>query len=230
MDNCNDIEKLISKNKTRAYLSLVGLLAVFVFSIMLFFYSGALSNSEEPDKFNEYFNTLKKELDYLDDQRSEYRDILSQIEKQLQSNVESGINQEAGKIKDDYDRFLLRLKELEPRYERLSTEVKELEKIQIDRLKAETSVSTDKIVSVAITRIGAVGLSVFMIQILLSFYRYFQRIVNHYESKLVTIKAISDESEFKSEILKSLSTEHITFGKEPQLPYEKLIELFKVAK
>lgn len=100
-----------------------------------------------------------------------------------------------------------------------------------ERIEKEATKPTtiDDIISTAITRVGAVMLSVFMMQILLSFYRYFARLSNFYESKVVVSSVFKDDTSIE-EIQKTLSTEHITFGKDPAMPIEKIIDLIKLSK
>ena len=101
---------------------------------------------------------------------------------------------------------------------------------QLDQVIAAITASANQedrispILQTSITRIGAVLLAIFMIQIFLSFYRYFTKLSVYYESRVLALTGIPDDLE------KLLSfTERpypdITFGKEPDTPTEKLIEL-----
>ncbi len=90
------------------------------------------------------------------------------------------------------------------------------------------SQAIESVIATSITRVGAVLLAVFMMQILLSFYRYYMRLTNFYGSKIVVGRALEqDDKQGLKSLIDSLSIDGIDFGKEPQAPIEKIIELLK---
>jgi hypothetical protein len=96
----------------------------------------------------------------------------------------------------------------------------------LEELKLKSgSQDIEGVIATSITRIGAVMLAVFLMQIFLSFHRYYMRLTNFYDSKIVRAKSIEDDDrEGLKALINSLSIDGIDFGKEPSPPIDKIIE------
>lgn len=77
------------------------------------------------------------------------------------------------------------------------------------------------------TRIGAIFLSVYVIQILITVYKYYARLNAFYSGRAIALQGVGDDK--AEELLVTLSPENIDFSKAPNLPYEKVLELAKEA-
>ena len=65
-------------------------------------------------------------------------------------------------------------------------------------------------------------------QILLGFFRYYTRLSNHYAAKILALKTTNHSSpEGVAEVVSAMQPESITFGAEPQMPFDKICELLK---
>ena len=87
-----------------------------------------------------------------------------------------------------------------------------------------------EILSIGITRIGAVLLFVYMIQILVGFFRYFTRLETYYSARLASYNAFDTTAETQNPFLELLHPEEITFGKDPDFPASRLVEILKLTK
>ncbi len=84
-------------------------------------------------------------------------------------------------------------------------------------------------IQIAVTRIGAVGLAIFGVQILISFFRYFMKTAALYESRAVALLAFDDDEDKEAiqKFLTAIRPESVTFGKEPDAPIEQVVEMAK---
>eukprot|EP00435_Cladocopium_sp_Y103_P076322 s1_g91.t1 len=78
----------------------------------------------------------------------------------------------------------------------------------------------------ALIRIGAVGLTIFIIQILLSFTRYHLRMADHFRGAITALQ-ISDGDVDKALKVAELTSNSVDFGKVPQSVLEKAIDALK---
>ena len=223
----SELIELRDLNSKRASYSLFGLLAVFLLSLVFFLFSGVFTsnNSSEIDTYS-LEKSVKEDLERLS---------VSTGETLASLQWYSGLSTEPLKIPNG----LLPEAQLRERYDNLSIQksalLKELEALQANRLSALRAKgeiqSVEEIIATSITRVGAVLLSVFMMQILLGFFRYFIRLTNYYGAKVVAVKSLSEgDLGTLAEIIKSVSSENINFGKEPQMPFNKVFELLKANK
>jgi hypothetical protein len=81
-------------------------------------------------------------------------------------------------------------------------------------------------VSTAITRIGAVLLLIFGVQVLINFYRYNLRLAACYEARADAIELLGDATiESLPPLVASLSADLIAFDKPPKTPTHELADL-----
>ena len=84
------------------------------------------------------------------------------------------------------------------------------------------------LISTSVTRIGAVLLLIFGVQVLINFYRYSLRLAAFYESRADAIELLDDSSlESLGSIVTCLSPDLIDFGKAPNTPTQEILELAK---
>jgi hypothetical protein len=78
------------------------------------------------------------------------------------------------------------------------------------------------------TRVGSVLMLIFLVQILLSVYRYSVRMISYYEARAdaLLLYGGSDAGQLQ-QFVTTLSAERIEFGKSPSSPAEQAIELVK---
>lgn len=102
--------------------------------------------------------------------------------------------------------------------------------VQRNVLALSNSDRTRRVVSVIATRVGAVLILVFLVQILASLYRYNVRLAAYYESRADALElAIVSDGTVDAARLQSaaavISPERIEFGREPRSPLETSAEL-----
>ena len=234
MDLMEEIKLLSRLNKRRSLFSLSGLIIVFFCSLSLFFYAELLIPSSDSEKQIIEMSVKQDKL------RVQIRELEIELKNALEKyNYYKVYRDEAVEMKkqiSEEDKKILisrgeRAEKLEGHLIEQRKSYEENEKNLKDKLEREATKPTtiDDIISVAITRVGAVMLSVFMMQILLTFYKYFMRLTNFYESKIIVARAFTSATSAE-EIQRTLSIDHIVFGKEPQIPIEKILELVKLSK
>lgn len=81
--------------------------------------------------------------------------------------------------------------------------------------------------SVSVVRIASVFLAVYLIQILVGFTRYQFRLSDHLDATADALELTAGDQERLDTVLKSISTQHIDFGKMPNTPTEHSMELLK---
>jgi len=195
-------------------------------------------NKKHNEILGEKFESIKASMGKLDeiddtvnglekDSYSKALNIIGQLEIEMEaleneSFVLSGFHVKSVRLNEEAKSSTIVL-------EGLSNELKEIQKLNLERLKTEKDEPTSSIVSSIITRLGGVMLSVLMLQIFLTFYRYFLRLANHYDSKVVAAESALNRVEL-NDVINSIDTERITFGKNPELPIEKIMDLIKLSK
>lgn len=233
-----ELTALKTLNSRRASYSLVGLALVFVLSLFFFLFSTQLF-SEEKEKIDtrELETSIEAELSALSKEAGK---ILTQLDEAARKEESEGkesvgisafspqsatISTSVSALKENYEN-------LTRRKSSLLTELDTLQARRLDELKlVKNTQSVENIVATSITRLGAVLLAVFMMQILLGFYKYFMRLTNFYGAKIVVAKSLGEnDNEALRELVNSLAIDGIDFGKEPAMPYDKVIELLKSTK
>ena len=121
--------------------------------------------------------------------------------------------------------------------ERLSKESDEIKKmrLELDLKKAQLEQETSRnsgltyTISSAVVRIGSVLIALYLVQILLSLTRYHLRLSDHLAAcGHALIFSAGDPTKFV-ELVPILSASHIDFGKPPNTPTEKVIDVIKDA-
>ena len=101
---------------------------------------------------------------------------------------------------------------------------------EISQMRTEQKSSKDtgfnEVISSLATRIGAVFLLIFLVQILVTMYRYQVRLSAYYDARADAIE-LSGRSDVDSleRIISALSPERIDFGKTPKSPMENSVDL-----
>ncbi len=228
----SELVDLRSVNSIRAKYSLIGLALVFCVSLLFFLFADRVTstNSDNPLDIRELESAVEKELANL---VTESGSLRGEMDKYERESATEKIPETIALQSDARVRSYSELKEL---YEGLNNRkmllTKELETLQSRRLEElklrSGSQAIEGVIATSITRIGAVLLAVFMMQILLSFYRYYMRLSSFYGSKIVAVKSLdAGDKEGLNSLISSISLDGIDFGKEPQPPLEKIIELLK---
>jgi len=84
------------------------------------------------------------------------------------------------------------------------------------------------LISTVTTKIGSVMILLFLVQILVTLYRYNTRLSAYYDARADALELVSGQSIADLEqIIKALSPEGIDFGKTPSSPAEQAVELAK---
>lgn len=110
--------------------------------------------------------------------------------------------------------------------EKLETRIEELAK-KIDRSREKT-IGNVYLISTVTTRIGSVLILLFLVQILVSMYRYNIRLAAYYDARADGLELAIDASvEEIDKIIRSLSPENIDFAKVPNSPSVHAVELAK---
>ena len=78
-----------------------------------------------------------------------------------------------------------------------------------------------------VLRIGVIGLLVFMVQILISLYRYNSRLLVFYVSRRDCLSMSSDDEGKHKEYVDLFYPQHLDFGHEPRHPFVEAAELFR---
>ena len=115
-----------------------------------------------------------------------------------------------------------------------ATEIRQsLDSIEKHLLSLTTGDRTRQMISAIATRVGAILLIVFLVQILVSLYRYNTRSAAYYDARADALELSLDEQGIlqleRLELLSSIITpERIDFGREPKSPTEAGLEFAKV--
>jgi len=111
----------------------------------------------------------------------------------------------------------------------------ELKRAEIDIKVAEQQLAFEdrrRIVSMIveyITKIGAVIIAIYMVQILLSLSRYHLRLSDHLSIVALAVKHSGKDIGELERFVGLVNSNHIDFGKSPVTPVDKLVEVAKVA-
>ena len=229
----SEIKELKDLNNHRAKFSLIGLGIVFLFSLLFFLFSDQFTSSDPPSiDIRELEKAVEQELSKLTEEAGKLRGEMDKYEREKTAEPNDE-EMTPVQMRLEKERNYSELRELyENVSERKTLLMKELETLQSRRLEElklrSGSQAIEGVIATSITRIGAVLLAVFMMQILLSFYRYYMRLTNFYGSKMVAARVLDEEdADGLNMFIESLSIDGIDFGKEPQPPIDKVIELLR---
>lgn len=108
-------------------------------------------------------------------------------------------------------------------------------KDQIDKaiknISSQTLKSTDILVSASIIRIGTILLLIFLVQIIVSLYRYNIKLASYYEARADVMEVIDTNTVVRSEeidsLISMLTPTDIQFGKTPNSPMEHITDMIK---
>jgi hypothetical protein len=87
---------------------------------------------------------------------------------------------------------------------------------------------TQFLISTIVTRIGSVFILLFLVQILITFYRYNVRLANYYDARADALQLVGAAKEATLQnLVSTLSPDVMDFGKMPSTPTEQALELAK---
>jgi hypothetical protein len=104
--------------------------------------------------------------------------------------------------------------------------------IAVELAAMKSQDQTRHLISTIATRVGAVLILVFLVQILITLYKYNTRLANYYEARADAIELSIDEQgnildTQLSRLLAVLAPDSITFEKDPEAPSQQAIEIVK---
>ena len=191
-----------SKSARRSAWFSVMLIVTTVFFMIFFFYSG--SNSL----------LLKYDWALMEEEISATQRDLEASLKNL--NLSMGSNDT--KVFEDLEKLRL---ELELKRLELDLETTKLEQSSADARRMTSTITE------SVTKIGAVLIALYMVQILLSLTRYHFRLADHLAIVAISIKHSDSDIGKIEQFMTAVGTNHIDFGKAPVTPSDKLIEMMK---
>ncbi len=202
-EQLEDLSKSLSSRAKRARRSAwfsSMLIVTTVFSIITFFYGSGLSNRYE-------LLNIQYEL-------AKQREILAE-EVRRTATAQSGGGE---KVNTE-----LEAKKLDLELKKAELELKrtELEQASDESLRTTTAITE------SVTKVGAVLISLYLVQILLGLMRYHFKLADHIETMSEAVKLAKDDVEKLEKISNVIGVSHIDFGKAPQSPIDKLAELVK---
>jgi hypothetical protein len=109
----------------------------------------------------------------------------------------------------------------------------ELKKAELDLRRAELNKGAEEssrmlsVITDSATKIGAVLISIYLIQILLGLMRYHFKLADHLATISDALKISNDDIDKLIKMTEAIGVAHIDFGKNPQTPIDKLTEIIK---
>ncbi len=192
------LEKRSRSARRSAWFSVM-LIVTTVFFMIFFFYAG--SNSL---LLSYELSSIKNELEV------KQRDVEASI-KNLNASEDPKVFESLEKLRLELD---LKRSELD------------LEKTKFEQSSADARRMASTITE-SVTKIGAVLIALYMVQILLSLTRYHFRLADHLAIVSVAIKHSDSDIEKIEQFMTAVGTNHIDFGKAPVTPIDKLLELVR---
>lgn len=189
-----------AKSARRAAWFSVSLIVTTVFTMIFFFYIGSGSGGF---LFYPEFSSIEAKI--------------SESAKLLEENVKANNALEPSDLAD-----LEKMKlELQLKQSELDLKRTELEQSSADARRIASTI-TD-----SVTKVGAVLIALYMVQILLSLTRYHFRLADHLTIVAESIKHSESDTGKLKELIELIGINHIDFGKVPGTPMENIIELIK---
>ncbi|ELB2899456.1 hypothetical protein QNE73_004530 [Vibrio alginolyticus] len=146
------------------------------------------------------------------------RDLKEQI-----SHISGGSFTKADSKNDSDDSEAVKLAMLELELKRAEIDIKRAE---IDRSSEEASRYANTITD-SFTKVGAVIISVYLVQIMLSVMRYHFRLADHIDTVLESLIISKGDLEKLERTSNIIGVSHIDFGKAPQTPTDKVTQVLK---
>jgi CHASE3 domain sensor protein len=210
---------------------------VLVLGISLFLFAGTLANRESTALIDDRLREVNEFLASAQMQERASREDLSQLQDRLVRELSgSGGSNQAGEgpvadlIRSRIDEATRYHADAENSLRSLKEEAAELLK---QRLEAEGgNLKPDQLpilVSSIATRIGAVVLLLFLVQILVPLYRYNVRLAAFYDGRRDALSLLESKMDGRSlsSLVTALSPDHLDFGKPPTTPSEQGFEVGK---
>ncbi len=189
-----------AKSTRRSACFSVSLIVTTVFAMIFFFYVGSGSGGF---LFYPEFASIEAKI--------------SESAKLLEENVKANSSLEPSDLAD-----LEKMKiELQLKQSELDLKRTELEQSSADARRLASTI-TD-----SVTKVGAVLIALYMVQILLSLTRYHFRLADHLTIVAESIKHSDSDTVKLKEIMDLMGVNHIDFGKSPETPMQNIVELIK---
>ena len=102
----------------------------------------------------------------------------------------------------------------------------DLKLVEIEKASEEASRNARTITD-SVTKIGAVLIAIYLVQILLSLMRYHFKLADHIETISESLKISKGDLEKLERANVVIGVSHIDFGKSPQTPIDKITEVIK---
>lgn len=102
----------------------------------------------------------------------------------------------------------------------------DLKRAELDKAAEESSRLSSTITN-SVTKVGAVLIAIYLVQILLGLMRYHFKLADHIETMSEALKISNDDIDKLEKITAVIGVAHIDFGKSPQTPVDKLAEIIK---
>ena len=187
---------------------------------------GVLTASQDNQQVVEAaVDSARSGFDLAPDQLARLGSVLTAVEEQRQA-VEAVVDsirsqEDWGRLNDELDDAVTSLDRLAPS---LGTDADSLQKVLIGIAQDHEEDETLRaILSSLSTRVGAVLLIVFLVQILAGLYRYSARMAAHHESQ-ADVLSFGDAVK-PAEAIEVLSKTHVDFGKTPVAPTSQIKEI-----
>jgi hypothetical protein len=216
------------RSRTRAILVVMGFALAAAAIIVLF--AGRLTSLDATavsniDRLKSDITDSRRRLTKLYQFQSLYNQYDSALKALAGKEMLDGIDRQISRIRDDQS----------PQDSRTAAAMIELEQTDLNKLGAllnnawEKELGTEKgngdwkyIVATAITRVGVVLVIVYLVQILMNFYRYNTRLITHYNSRRDLLVLWDGKQRDLKNLEQALAPSKIDFGKEPKHPLEDI--------
>ena len=208
---CVQLRRRASRLRLGAFFTLVLIVISLAGGISIFLYAGQIS-AKESDLAAREVNKLSAALD---DRLSESYYRIRELSKELQSGsskeLSSNIERQLSTIQNS-------IKSTSSFIQELPTQV----------AKNQVGVDTMSMASAIITRIGSALLLIFLVQILVTLYRYNTRLASYYDARADALELVGDGDENVLEQISNIfSPESLDYGKTPVSPAQHAVDLAK---
>jgi uncharacterized membrane-anchored protein YhcB (DUF1043 family) len=102
----------------------------------------------------------------------------------------------------------------------------DVKRTELNKTSEESSRMT-RAITESFTKVGAVIISIYLIQILLSLMRYHFKLADHFETVSESMKITTSDVDKLEKIMSVIGVGHIEFGKAPETPANKLLDIAK---
>ena len=216
------------------------IVAVLLNGIAIFVGAGALANRDtssaiETQRINT-LNSLKESLKFIETSLVEARQEANNAQKKYSMELSGkggsgkyGIGPIAKELRTQQEEAMRREDNYERELRDINNQIRQISMPAVSKpLPPETQLAS--VISAISTRVGAVVLLLFLVQILVPLYRYNIRLSSHYEScadtlELLLIGEMAVPMDLFVRLASSLSPSAVDFGSAPKAPTEQALRL-----